>query len=60
MADAYLLENGTDHILLEDGSGILLMEVPAAEDLSTRYVAIGGVVGSGIPSSPGMIQISGG
>lgn len=29
MADAYLLETGTtDRILLEDGSGVLLLDVP--------------------------------
>ena len=27
MADAYLLENGTDRYLLEDGSGVLLLDV---------------------------------
>jgi hypothetical protein len=26
MADLYLLENGTDHFLLEDGSGVLVLD----------------------------------
>lgn len=28
--DAYLLENGTDKFLLEDGSGVLLLEIVAS------------------------------
>lgn len=30
MADAYLLETGTDRVLLEDGTSLLLLETGAA------------------------------
>ena len=32
MADAYLLEAGVDRYLLEDGSGVILLETEAAAE----------------------------
>jgi hypothetical protein len=41
MADLYLLENGTDHFLLEDGSGVLVLDSITA---LPGAIAVAGVI----------------
>ena len=42
MADAYLLENGTDRYLVEDGTGVLVLEGDAEVSVYvTMYLGVG-------------------